>query len=179
MVKGLWNGINNMVDWLGTNITGFVNGVIRGFKEGFDEHSPSKVAFEIGDYFTLGLANGIKNRFGDIFDDIQRFGDEIASTKFDFPTIDVSVDTSKYKFNPPNINAGKISGQIQEELDYMFASGSFIDYDRLGEAVYRAQSQAMKENPVQIGDKDVFSAAQRQQRREYRRTFKTGWAGID
>lgn len=179
LVKGLWNGINNMVDWLGTNITGFVNGVIRGFKEGFDEHSPSKVAFEIGDYFTLGLANGIKNRFGDIFDDIQRFGDEIASTKFDFPTIDVSVDTSKYKFNPPNINAGKISGQIQEELDYMFASGSFIDYDRLGEAVYRAQSQAMKENPVQIGDKDVFSAAQRQQRREYRRTFKTGWAGID
>lgn len=179
LVKGLWNGINNMVDWLGTNITGFVNGVIRGFKEGFDEHSPSKVAFEIGDYFTLGLANGIKNRFGDIFDDIQRFGDEIASTKFDFPTIDVSIDTSKYKFNPPNINAGKINGQIQEELDYMFAAGGFIDYDRLGEAVYRAQSQAMKENPVQIGDKDVFSAAQRQQRREYRRTFKTGWAGID
>ena len=61
----------------------------------------------------------------------------------------------------------------------MFAAGGFIDYDRLGEAVYRAQSQAMKENPVQIGDKDVFSAAQRQQRREYRRTFKTGWAGID
>lgn len=54
-----------------------------------------------------------------------------------------------------------------------------IDYNKLGEAVYQAQSQAMKENPVQIGDKDIFSAAQRQQRREYRRTLKTGWAGID
>ena len=168
-----------MVDWLGTNISGFVNGVIDGFKEGFDEHSPSKVAFEIGDFFTLGLANGISDRFKDVYGMIQNFGNDISSTRFSIPTFDLSVDTSKYQYKPMNFNSGKIQAEMQHSLNYMFgADGGFINYDRLGEAVYQAQSQAMKENPVQIGDEDVFKAAQRAQRREYRRTFKTGWAGI-
>ncbi len=179
IVKGLWNGIKNMVDWLGTNITGFINGVIDGFKEGFDEHSPSKIAFEIGDFFTLGLANGITSRFGDIYKDIQDFGNNISSIRFNAPQLDLSVDTSQYKVEPIKIDSAKVSGQVQEAIQYAFTADGIIDYDRLGQAVYQAQSQAMKENPVQIGDKDIFSAAQRQQRREYRRTFKTGWAGID
>lgn len=179
LIEGLWEGINNMVDWLGTNITGFVNGVIDGFKEGFDEHSPSKVAFEIGDFFTLGLANGITDRFGDIYRSINSFTDNVASTRFSMPILDLDVDTSKYQFQPAKINAAEVTGKVQEAIQYAFTAGGIIDYNRLGEAVYQAQSQAMKENPVKIGDKDIFTAAQRQQRREYRRTFKTGWAGID
>lgn len=178
LIKGLWNGINNMVDWLGTNITGFVNGVIDGFKEGFDEHSPSKVAFEIGDFFTLGLANGITDRFGDIYRSINSFTDNMASTRFSMPVLDLDVDTSKYQFQPAKINAAEVTGKVQEAIQYAFTAGGIIDYNRLGEAVYQAQSQAMQENPVQIGDKDIFSATQRQQRREWKRTHKTGWAGI-
>lgn len=179
LVKGLWNGINNMIDWLGTNITGFINGVIDGFKEGFDEHSPSKVAFEIGDYFTLGLANGISDRFVDVYKMVDNFTGDISSFRMSMPVVDLSVDTSKYQFNPMSVNTGKLQSEIQQSLDYMFgASGGIIDYNRLGEAVYQAQSQAMQENPVQIGDEDVFKATQRAQKREYKRTFRTGWAGI-
>ena len=179
LVKGLWNGINNMIDWLGTNITGFINGVIDGFKEGFDEHSPSKVAFEIGDYFTLGLANGISDRFGDVYKMVDNFTGDISSFRMSMPVVDLSVDTSKYQFNPMSVNTGKLQSEMQQSLDYMFGtSGGIIDYNRLGEAVYQAQSQAMQENPVQIGDEDVFKATQRAQKREYKRTFRTGWAGI-
>lgn len=178
LIRGLWNGINNMIDWLGTNITGFINNVIDGFKDGFDEHSPSKVAFEIGDYFTLGLANGISDRFNDVHRMVENFTSGISSTQISIPAIDLSVDTSKYQFKPMNINAGKLQAEMQQSLDYMFEAGNFIDYERLGEAVYQAQTQAMKENPVQIGDDDVFKSAQRGQIRYQRRTNKIGWAGI-
>lgn len=172
LIKGLWDGINNMVDWLGTNISGFVTGVIDGFKEGFDEHSPSKVAFEIGDFFTLGLANGIKDRFGDIYRDIDTFADNIADTRFEMPVLDLSVDTSQFKYQPVKIDIAKATGQIREAIDYTFASGGIIDYKRLGQAVYQAQTQAMKENPLKIGDRDIFDANVRETRRFGARTHK-------
>ena len=179
LIKGLWEGINNMTDWIGTNISGFVNGIIDGFKEGFDEHSPSKVAFEIGDFFTLGLANGIFERFKDVYRMIGDFTDGISSTQISIPIVDLSVDTSKYQVQPPKINPSEISGQVQEAVKYAFTVGGLIDYNRLGEAVYQGQSQAMQENPVKIGDKDIYSATKRQQQREWRRTHRVGLAGID
>lgn len=161
-----------MVDWLGTNISGFVNGVIDGFKEGFDEHSPSKVAFEIGDFFTLGLANGIADRFGDIYRMITDFSDDVSSTKLYAPKLDLDVDTSKYQIQTESLNPLNVAGEIQETLDYALKLGGIIDYNRLGQAVYQAQSQAMKENPLVIGDKDIFDANVRETRRFGQRTKK-------
>lgn len=172
LIKGLWEGINNMVDWLGTNISGFVNGVIDGFKTGFDEHSPSKVAFEIGDFFTLGLANGISDRFGDIYRMITDFSDDVSSTKLYAPKLDLDVDTSKYQIQTESLNPLNVAGKIQETLDYALKLGGIIDYNRLGQAVYQAQSQAMKENPLVIGDKDIFDANVRETRRFGQRTKK-------
>ena len=37
---------------------------------------------------------------------------------------------------------------------------------------------AIDNKQLQIGDDDVFKAPQRAQKREYKRTFRTGWAGI-
>lgn len=105
------------------------------------------------------LANDITSRMGNV-------------------KIDIMPDVSKYQFKPASINPDKVLGQVREALDYTFASGGFIDYDRLGQAVYEAQSQAMQENPVQIGDNDIYSATRRAQSREFKRTGKIGWAGI-
>ena len=59
---------------------------------------------------------------------------------------------------------------LRGSIDYGFKG--LIDYDRLGQAVYQAQSQAMKENPLQIGDKDVFDANVRETKRFGQRTHK-------
>lgn len=61
---------------------------------------------------------------------------------------------------------------------YMDFQRDGIDYGRMGEAFYEAASQVARENPVQIGDDDVYHAAQRAQRRDFKRTNRTGWAGI-
>ena len=62
LVTGLWNGIQDMYDWVKKKVTGFID-TIKGWftgKDGFDEHSPSKWAIVVGKYVTEGLAIGIK-----------------------------------------------------------------------------------------------------------------------
>ena len=172
LIRGLWQGINNMIDWLGTNISGFINGIIDGFREGFDEHSPSKIAFEIGDYFTLGLGNGIVSRFDDIYKDIQNFTDNVSSTRITMPKVNILPDTSNLQFKPTKINAAEITGKVQEALEYAISAGGLIDYNRLGQAVYEAQSQVAKENPLKIGDRDVFDANTRETIKFGKRTGK-------
>ena len=172
LIRGLWQGISNMIDWLGTNISGFINGIIDGFREGFDEHSPSKIAFEIGDYFTLGLGNGIVSRFDDIYKDIQNFTDNVSSTRITMPKVNILPDTSNLQFKPTKINAAEITGKVQEALEYAISAGGLIDYNRLGQAVYEAQSQVAKENPLKIGDRDVFDANTRETIKFGKRTGK-------
>ena len=61
-MTGLWNGIQDMYDWVKKKVTGFID-TIKGWftgKDGFDEHSPSKWAIVVGKYVTEGLAIGIK-----------------------------------------------------------------------------------------------------------------------
>ncbi len=59
LVTGLWNGIQSMIGWIGEKISGFVAGIVAGFKVGLDEHSPSRVMAKIGQNVSLGLAEGI------------------------------------------------------------------------------------------------------------------------
>ena len=66
LVKGLWEGIKNTGKWLWDKLTGWVGDVI-GFltgKNGFDEHSPSKVTYEIGVNAVKGIAGGILDNAG-------------------------------------------------------------------------------------------------------------------
>jgi phage-related protein len=60
IVKGLWNGINDMVGWIGGKIKGFGDSVLSGIKDFFGIHSPSKVfADEVGKWIPAGIAVGI------------------------------------------------------------------------------------------------------------------------
>ena len=144
-----------------------------------DSNSPSRKMEKLGKFLVEGYNQGIYSNMQSSIGLAEDWISGIMNTfNFKVPTIDLSVDTSKYQFKPMNINAGKLQAEMQQSLDYMFEAGNFIDYERLGEAVYQAQTQAMKENPVQIGDDDVFKSAQRGQIRYQRRTNKIGWAGI-
>lgn len=60
LVKGLWNGINDMASWVGKKIKGFTDGVLDGIKGFFGIHSPSRVLRdEVGKMLAEGLAEGI------------------------------------------------------------------------------------------------------------------------
>lgn len=60
VVTGLWNGINDKVQWLKDKVSGFVGNVTSWLKEFFKIGSPSKLmADEIGKWLPEGIAVGI------------------------------------------------------------------------------------------------------------------------
>lgn len=99
-VAGLWNGIKGALGTLKSNIIGFCNSVVAGFKAGFDSHSPARKMIPVGENLDAGLIVGMKNlqgevmktvddianelltRFNNLSDQITLFSD-IASLKYD------------------------------------------------------------------------------------------------
>lgn len=62
LIKGLWNGISDMVGWIGKKIKGFGESVLGGLKNFFGIKSPSRVfRDQIGKNLALGMAEGIED----------------------------------------------------------------------------------------------------------------------
>lgn len=62
MIRGLWNGINNMAGWIADKIRGFGAGVLNSLKSFFGIKSPSRVMRdEVGRQLALGVAEGISD----------------------------------------------------------------------------------------------------------------------
>lgn len=67
LIVGLWNGINDKISWLKTQVKGLVN-IIKGWftgKDGFDENSPSKWGIKIGAEIPEGMGIGLNRGLGD------------------------------------------------------------------------------------------------------------------
>lgn len=80
IVKGLWNGINDMVGWVKSKIEGFGNGVLDGLKKFFKIGSPSKLMRdEIGKYLAEGIAVGFGAEMPDTIRTMQKAMDGTVS----------------------------------------------------------------------------------------------------
>ena len=67
IIKGLWNGINDMAGWIGKKIKGFGESVLGGIKDFFGIHSPSKVmADEVGKNLALGIGMGFEKNIAGV-----------------------------------------------------------------------------------------------------------------
>lgn len=61
IVKGLWNGINDMAGWIGKKIKSFGDGVLSGIKDFFGIESPSKLMRdEVGTMIAAGIGEGVE-----------------------------------------------------------------------------------------------------------------------
>lgn len=157
----------------------WVSKITSWFTNALDINSPSGIFEKYARYTVEGFNEGLEENTSSSYRIVSKWADGISNAfGWKMPTIDLSVDTEKYKYTPPSIDTARLQTEMQESLSYMFGANGFIDYNRLGDAVYQAQSQALQENPVQIGDDDIFKATQRGQRRSYRRTGRIGFAGI-
>ncbi len=70
LVKGLWNGIEDKVDWVCEKIKGMGKQIEKAIKKVFGIASPSKVFAEIGDYLAQGLGVGFEDGMGGVEDDM-------------------------------------------------------------------------------------------------------------
>lgn len=169
LIRGLWNGIENLTDWLGSKIGGFCRNVIDTFKSGFDEHSPSKEAFEIGDFFTMGLQNGMADRFGDVYGDIKGFTESISSIKMTPPELDLLIpEIPDYK--PRTYDMGTVQSKMQMEFDEKMAQMAY-ENQRTQEMLQQI-IDAIDRKQLIVGDRDIFDANRRETLKFGRRTNK-------
>lgn len=67
IIRGLWDGINNMASWIGQKIKGFGQNVLKGLKDFFGIHSPSRVmADEVGKNLALGIGMGFEDNIAGV-----------------------------------------------------------------------------------------------------------------
>lgn len=59
IVKGIWNGIVELKDWLVGKVTGWVGGLVDSAKDALGISSPSRVFASMGGYMVAGMAKGI------------------------------------------------------------------------------------------------------------------------
>jgi hypothetical protein len=64
IVIGLWNGIKSMQSWLGTQLNGFISGLIQGALNALGSKSPSMKFAEVGKTIPAGLALGVHSNSG-------------------------------------------------------------------------------------------------------------------
>ena len=80
IVEGLWRGITGAGGWLKNQISGFVSGVVDGFKANFSIHSPSQVmADQVGRFIPAGIATGMVSYLNPLRSAISTVSDTLRS----------------------------------------------------------------------------------------------------
>lgn len=108
LIEGLWNGISDMVGWIGGKIKGFGESVLGGLKSFFGIASPSRVMADVvGKNLALGIGEGFGDAIGGVSDDINRAAGKIS------PTIDAQVNAAS-----GGLASGKNGGVVVNQNNY-------------------------------------------------------------
>lgn len=71
VVRGIWDGIMGMKDWISNKIGGFMSGIVDGAKSALGIHSPSRVfAKEVGSWIPPGISQGFEKSLPGLVNDM-------------------------------------------------------------------------------------------------------------
>lgn len=72
MVRGIWQGFQNMSGWLESRVRSMMRDIVAAVEEEMDINSPSKVFARIGSYMAQGLGEGFAREMRDVESSIRR-----------------------------------------------------------------------------------------------------------
>ncbi|WP_434655628.1 phage tail protein [Thermoanaerobacterium thermosaccharolyticum] len=81
IVKGIWEGIKSLGNWIKDKVSGFFSGIVDGVKNFLGIRSPSTVFEGIGGNMALGIGEGFDKAMARVADDMQN----AVPTDFNFP----------------------------------------------------------------------------------------------
>lgn len=91
LLKGLWEGMSGIKDWLWDKVKGMLNGLTDKIKGFFGIHSPSTLfKNEIGENLALGLGEGFTDTMKNVSNDMQNS----IPTEFDMNTTVIRTDVT-------------------------------------------------------------------------------------
>lgn len=113
IIEGLWNGINNMVDWIGEKISSFGENVLGGIKRFFGIKSPSTVMRDqVGRDLARGVGVGIEENADEALAPMDDLVSEMAGVNIDRNINNTFRGTSVNEF-------GGLSERLDAVLDYL------------------------------------------------------------
>lgn len=131
IVAGIWNGIKNMTKWLGDKIKEFASGLLNGFKDALDIHSPSRETAWMGSMMAQGFGVG--------FEDSMK---KVASK------MQAAIPTA---FEGPSYSAGRVgSGATNTDLQSTARNGDTNIYIKSDKPLDRAETVRQTKNTLQL-----------------------------
>ncbi len=142
IVKGVWDGISAMGDWIKKKVSDFFGGIVDGVKGLLGIHSPSKLfKEEIGENIGLGVAEGIS----DSGDKAVKAADKMAKDVYERSKTWAERQTKYQKLT------------LQEQLDlWKTIQGQFIkeskQYAEAEEKIFDLKAQMQEEYSKKVED---------------------------
>lgn len=127
LVSGLWQGITGAAGAVWDGITSFGGAIVDGFCSFFGIHSLSRVTAGIGEYLSLGLAQGITDETDSVVQGVQDVSDTALSTMMDLAQRVGDIASDDFEYEPsiqPVVDMSDVQNGVDWLNDTLFQNGT-------------------------------------------------------
>ena len=127
IISGLWNGITGAAGAIWDGITSFGGAIVDGFCDFFGIHSPSRVMAGIGEYLTLGLAQGITDESDSVMQGVQDVSDTALTTMMSLAQRVGDIASDDFEYEPsiqPVVDMSDVQNGVDWLNDTLFQNGT-------------------------------------------------------
>lgn len=174
LVSGLWNGITSAAGAVWDGITSFGGAIVDGFCSFFGIHSPSRVMAGIGEYLTLGLAQGITDETDSVVQGVKDVSDTALATMTNLAQRVGDIASDDFEYEPsiqPVVDMSDVQNGVDWLNDTLFQNGTVAlnaertaglaaNVVRRAEATKAQQEEANKADQKANPNADIVSSVE-------------------
>lgn len=174
LVSGLWQGITGAAGAVWNGICDFGSSIVNGFCDFFGIHSPSRVMAGIGEYLSLGLAQGITDETDSVVQGVQDVSDTALSTMMDLAQRVGDIASDDFEYEPsiqPVVDMSDVQNGVDWLNDTLFQNGTVAlnaertaglaaNVVRRAEVTKAQQEEANKADPKANPNADIVSSVE-------------------
>lgn len=174
LVSGLWQGITGAAGAVWNGICDFGSSIVNGFCDFFGIHSPSRVMAGIGEYLSLGLAQGITDETDSVVQGVQDVSDTALSTMMDLAQRVGDIASDDFEYEPsiqPVVDMSDVQNGVDWLNDTLFQNGTVAlnaertaglaaNVVRRAEVTKAQQEEANKPDPKANPNADIVSSVE-------------------
>lgn len=174
LISGLWKGITGAAGAVWDGICNFGSAVVDGFCDFFGIHSPSRVMAGIGEYLSLGLAQGITDETDSVVQGVQDVSDTALSTMMDLAQRVGDIASDDFEYEPsiqPVVDLSDVQNGVDWLNDTLFQNGTVAlnaertaglaaNVVRRAEVTKAQQEEANRADPKADSNADIVSSVE-------------------
>lgn len=174
LISGLWQGITGAAGALWNGICDFGSSIVNGFCDFFGIHSPSRVMAGIGEYLSLGLAQGITDETDSVVQGVQDVSNTALSTMMDLAQRVGDIASDDFEYEPsiqPVVDMSDVQNGVDWLNDTLFQNGTVAlnaertaglaaNVVRRAEVTKAQQEEANRTDPKANPNADIVSSVE-------------------